>query len=457
VQVLYNIVFVIFFILSSPYYFFRMWRRGNWQTGFAQRFGRYNSKFKQAITNRHILWMHAVSVGEVNVCTQLIRALEPRLPNLKIVVSTTTTTGMGELQRKLPNHISKIYYPIDWRGCVSRALNTVRPEAIVLIEAEIWPNFLWKARQLGIPLFLVNARLSDRSYPRYLLFGFLFRKLFASFTGVGAQNEADAARLLRLGCRPEAIHIVGSLKYDAAKLEERRLVDVPEMFRKLGVPPGARVLVGGSTHAGEELLLAQCYLRLRARFPDLFLVLVPRHFERSREVGRELESLGVRYVFRNEISLSTQHVRGTVDCLLVNTTGELKYFYEQATVIFIGKSLLAHGGQNPIEPGALAKPMVFGPNMQNFREIVASFLARQGAVQVQDATQLEAAIAELLADEERRRQLGQNALQVVRENLGAIDRTVEMILKHLEGGALYVAPRRFAAGPARGALREGRA
>jgi len=282
VQVLYNIVFVIFFILSSPYYFFRMWRRGNWQTGFAQRFGRYNSKFKQAITNRHILWMHAVSVGEVNVCTQLIRALEPRLPNLKIVVSTTTTTGMGELQRKLPNHISKIYYPIDWRGCVSRALNTVRPEAIVLIEAEIWPNFLWKARQLGIPVFLVNARLSDRSYPRYLLFGFLFRKLFASFTGVGAQNEADAARLLRLGCRPEAIQIVGSLKYDAAKLEERRLVDVPEMFRKLGVPPGARVLVGGSTHAGEELLLAQCYLRLRARFPDLFLVLVPRHFERSR-------------------------------------------------------------------------------------------------------------------------------------------------------------------------------
>jgi 3-deoxy-D-manno-octulosonic-acid transferase len=308
-----------------------MWRRGNWQTGFAQRFGRYNSKFKQAITNRHILWMHAVSVGEVNVCTQLIRALEPRLPNLKIVVSTTTTTGMGELMRKLPNHISKIYYPIDWRGCVSRALNTVRPEAIVLIEAEIWPNFLWKARQLGIPVFLVNARLSDRSYPRYLLFGFLFRKLFASFTGVGAQNEADAARLLRLGCRPEAIQIVGSLKYDAAKLEERRLVDVPEMFRKLGVPPGARVLVGGSTHAGEELLLAQCYLRLRARFPDLFLVLVPRHFERSREVGRELESLGIRYVFRNEISLSTQHARGTVDCLLVNSTGELKNFYEQAT------------------------------------------------------------------------------------------------------------------------------
>ena len=148
------------------------------------------------------LWMHAVSVGEVNVCTQLIRALEPRLPNLKIVVSTTTTTGMGELQKKLPTHISKIYYPIDRRSYVSRALSTVRPEAIVLVEAEIWPNFIWRARDMGMPVFLVNARLSERSYRGYRRFGFLFRPLFAAFTGVGAQNEADAAELRELGCRP---------------------------------------------------------------------------------------------------------------------------------------------------------------------------------------------------------------------------------------------------------------
>src|SRR5204863_655450 len=136
----------IFFVLSAPYYFVRLRRRGNWQKGFAQRFGKYDARIKQAITNRHVVWMHAVSVGEVNVCTQLIRALEPRLPNVKIMVSTTTTTGMGELQRKLPNHIGKIYYPIDSRRCVSRALNSIRPEAIVLVEAEIWPNFLWRAR-----------------------------------------------------------------------------------------------------------------------------------------------------------------------------------------------------------------------------------------------------------------------------------------------------------------------
>ena len=441
-RILYNIVFTIFFVLASPYYFLRMWRRGNWQSGFRQRFGRYDSKFKQAITNRQILWIHAVSVGEVGVCTQLIRSLEPRVPNLKIVVSTTTTTGMGELQSKLPNHVSRIYYPIDCRGFVRRSLSAIRPEAIVLVEAEIWPNFLWRARAMGIPLFLVNARLSARSYPRYKFFGFLFRRLFASFTGVGAQNESDATKLRELGCRPEAIHVVGSLKFDSAKLDERRMLDVPALLSQVGVAPGTRVLLGGSTHAGEEVLLAELFLRLRARYPDLFLVLVPRHFERCREVGRELQARGVNFVYRNEISSTTQHGTGSVQCLLVNTTGELKYFYEHATVIFVGKSLTAQGGQNPIEPGALGKAIVFGPNMQNFAEVAASFVARRGAVQVRDAAGLEKAIGDLLEDEAQREQMGRNALEVVRENMGGIERTVDMIVSAFEGSEFYIAPKK---------------
>jgi len=440
VHTLYNILFAICLVLSAPYYFLRMWRRGNWQWGFIERFGKYDTSLKQAISNRQTLWMHAVSVGEVNVCTQLIRALEPRLPNLKFVVSTTTTTGMGELRRKLPNNISKIYYPIDRRHYVTRALNTIRPEAIVLVEAEIWPNFLWRARALRMPVFLVNARLSDRSYRGYKRFGFLFRPLFGSLTGVGAQNEADAAKLRTLGCRPEAIHIVGSLKFDAAKLDERRLLDVPALLRQAGVVPGARLLVGGSTHAGEEAILAEQFLRLRSRFPDLFLVLVPRHFERSREVGRELAARGLKFTYRSEIMSHTQFEPGELDCLIVNTTGELKYFYEHATIIFIGKSLAAQGGQNPIEQGALGKAMVFGPNMQNFAPVVRSFVEQNGAVQVRDAAELEKVLGELLADESRREQLGRNALKVVHENLGAIDRTVDMILKHLAAGGLYVVP-----------------
>src|SRR3954468_19231565 len=170
----------------------RMRRRGNWRAGFAERFGKFNVIFKQSITNRQVMWLHAVSVGEVNVCTQLIRALEPRMPNLKIVVSTTTTTGMAELKKKLPTLISKIYYPLDLRKYVSRALSAIYPEAVVLVEAEIWPNFIWRASEMNIPIFLVNARLSDKSYRNYKRFGFIFRPLFASFAGVDAQNETDA-------------------------------------------------------------------------------------------------------------------------------------------------------------------------------------------------------------------------------------------------------------------------
>lgn len=412
-----------------------MWRRGNWLSGFMERFGIYETKLKQAITNRDILWLHAVSVGEVNICTQLIRELEPRMPNLKIVVSTTTTTGMGELQKKLPSHISKIYYPIDRRKYVSRALGSIHPKAIVLVEGEIWPNFIWRANERNTPLFLVNARLSDRSYRGYKRFGGLFKPLFASFTGVGAQNEADAVKLRELGCRPEAINIVGSLKFDAAKIDERRLLDVPRMLRQLGVPEGARLLVAGSTHAGEEAILAEQFLRLRQRFPDLFLVLVPRHFERGKEVGRELTERGVKFIYRSEVTIKMQLKPGEVDCLLVNSTGELRYFYEHASVVFVGKSLAVGGGQNPIEPGALGKAMVFGPNMQNFAEVVRNLLEHDGAVQVRDAAELEKVLGELLADPARCEQLGRQAQKVVRQNLGAIGRTVEMIVKHIQNDA----------------------
>ena len=442
---LYRVLFPVFFWLAAPYYFWRLVRRGNWWENFGQRFGRFGPRIKQSLTNRQVLWLHAVSVGEVNLCTQLIQALEPRLPNLKIVVSTTTTTGMAELKRRLPAHILTIYYPIDFYRSVQRALSIIHPEAIVLVEAEIWPHFLMQARRRRIPVFLANARLSDRSFRGYQRFGFMFRSLFASLAGVGAQTEADAGRLRDLGCRPETIHVIGNLKFDAARLIERRLLDVPSMLRQLGVAEGARLLLGGSTHAGEEALLAEQFLRLRPQFPDLFLVLVPRHFERGKSIGKELAARGVRFVYRSEVTNNTQHPPGAVDCLLVNSTGELKLFYEYATVIFVGKSLAAQGGQNPIEPGALGKAMVFGPHMQNFAAIAAAFVGRKGAIQVRQAAELEPAIRTLLADNRLREELGRNALKVVQENRGAVDRTVDMILTSLKGEDLYI--RTESAGP----------
>jgi 3-deoxy-D-manno-octulosonic-acid transferase len=438
VRTLYNILFLIFFALSSPYYFWRMRRRGGWRAGFGERFAIYDAALKQALTNRHILWIHAVSVGEVNLCTQLINALEPRVPNAKIVVSCTTTTGMAELRRRLPTRVSKIYYPVDRRKFVRRALATINPEAIILVEAEIWPNFLWRAADLKIPVFLANARLSDRSYPRYKKFAFLFRPLFRSFAGVGCQNEEDAQRLHEVGCHTKAVQVVGNLKFDAAKLTERSSLDVRKLLRQVGVPDDALILVAGSTHDGEEVLLADIARRLRQKFPKLFLILVPRHFERAKDIGQKLKARGVKFISRSEIFDRTSPPADGLDCLLVNTTGELKFFYEPATVVFVGKSLTAFGGQNPIEPGAQEKAIVFGPNMQNFADITRAFLKKNAAVQVSSPEELERVLGELLADARRRAALGRAALEVVAENLGAVERTVEMILPHLERRGIWV-------------------
>ena len=439
-RTLYNILFIIFFGLASPYYFWRLRRRGNWLAGFGERFAKYDPSIKQALTNRQVIWLHAVSVGEVGLCTQLISALEPRLPNAKIVVSCTTTTGMAEYRRRLPSRITKIYYPLDRRKFVRHALATINPEAIVLLEAEIWPNFLWRARDLRVPVFLANARLSERSYPRYKKFGWLFRPLFASLAGVSCENEAEAQKLRDVGCDPARVQVVGNLKFDAAGLSEKRALDVRGLLGQIGVSEDALILVAGSTHDGEELVLVDIAARLRKKFPNFFLILVPRHFERCPDLVRKLKAKGVKFMLRNSIFDDTRLPAGELECLVVNTTGELKFFYEPASVVFIGKSLLAIGGQNPIEPAALGKPVLFGPNMQNFKDITRLFLSRQAAVQAPHAAGLERALEELLANPERRAEIGAKAKATVAENLGAVERTVEMILPHLTG-RMFVVPK----------------
>ena len=257
---------------------------------------------------------------------------------------------------------------------------------------------------------------------------------------VGAQTPEFARKYVEVGCQPEAVHMLGNLKFDTAGVKTGTGPDVAEMLARLGVPPGASVLVGGSTHAGEEDLLAGIYQRLKPRFPDLFLILVPRHFERGPVLRGQLEKRGLRLAVRSEVGPDTRHAPGSLDCLLVNTTGELMSFYQAATLVFVGKSLTAQGGQNPIEPAALGKPTLFGPNMGNFRDVVRIFLARDAAVQVRDAADLEQTLAALLADPARRARLGLAASEVVRENRGAVARTVDMMVEPLRARGLYVAP-----------------
>jgi 3-deoxy-D-manno-octulosonic-acid transferase len=263
------------------------------------------------------------------------------------------------------------------------------------------------------------------------LFGFFLRPIFAGFCGVGCQQPGDVRGITELGFRAEAVRVTGNLKFDAAQPGPRAGLDVAALLRQIGVDEKAMLLVAGSTHAGEEAILAEVLIRLRRRFPDLFLILAPRHFERSKEVGRELETRGIKFICRSDIRAGDPIAPGRLECLLVNSTGELKFFYEQAAVVFIGKSLTARGGQNPIEPAALGKAVIFGPNMQNFASAAQVFLEGQAAVQVPDAAGLETVLAELLADERRRAELGARARQVVQQNLGATERTVRLIMEGL--------------------------
>ena len=284
----------------------------------------------------------------------------------------------------------------------------------------------------GCPLFLVNARFSETSFRNYAGSAFLCGPIFAKFSGVGCQHPDDVPRVIELGFRPEAVRVTGSLKFDAAQPGAGPGLDVPALLRQIGVSENAQLLVAGSTHAGEEAILAEMFGRLRRRFPGLFLVLVPRHFERTKEVVRELETRGIKFICRSDIAAAGPMAPGKLECLLVNTTGELKYFYPHADVVFIGKSLTARGGQNPIEPAALGKPVIFGPNMQNFAAIARTFVGNQAVVQVADAAGLEAALAELLADDARRAELGARARTVVQQNLGATERTVRFILERIQ-------------------------
>jgi len=234
--------------------------------------------------------------------------------------------------------------------------------------------------------------------------------------------------------------VVGNLKFDGAFLAEKPALDVPTLLKKLGVTVDHPILVCGSTHPGEEAILGRVFTRLKKEFPKLFLIVVPRHFERGQEAGSDLQKAGIKLAYRTEVSSSTPSRRPEIECLLVNTTGELRDFYRPATAIFIGKSLVGEGGQNPIEPAALGKPVVFGPNMQNFASITEAFLRADAAVQVSNEAELEQAFRNLLLDSTRRDQLGQRALQVVQDNKGSIDRTVDMIVEHLKDEDIYVAP-----------------
>jgi 3-deoxy-D-manno-octulosonic-acid transferase len=421
---IYRILFLPLLLLAAPYYLWRMRRRGGYAENFGQRFGG-TDPLPPRRPGVHRLWLQAVSVGEMLAIASLLEALH-RDGRTEVYLTTTTSTGYRLAREKYGALTVGIgYFPLDFWAFSARAWRRVRPDLCLLMEGERWPEHVHQARVRGVPVVCVNARLSDRSFRRSMRFRGLLRPLAAGLTQVLCASKRDEQRFRSLGLDPARLQTTGNLKLD---VEIPRLADAErdQLRRELGLG-GGLVLLGSSTWAGEEAALVAVLPALRARGLQVSLLLVPRHAERREELRELLVRSGLTFHFR-----SAGRAAGEVDVAVGDTTGELRNFTQLADLVFVGKSLDPHaGGQTPVEAAVLGRPVMHGPRMTNFREIIRT-LAEAGAVRpVATHSELISTAVELLADAPQRARLAAAARAWHEENRGAAARTLAVIRAHL--------------------------
>lgn len=423
---IYNLLSVVLVIPVIAYHSYRSVSRGR-QAAFGERFGFLPATQRARLGTRPVIWLHAVSVGEAIASRPLLKALREKYPGHALMVSTTTETGRG-VASGFPEQDLCIYFPFDFLPSVRRVLDKIKPEAVIIMETEIWPNFTREAAARNIPVILANGRISDRSYNRYLAFSWFFRQALKYFSRLCMQTETDCDRIVAVGAPAGRTVMAGNLKYDIPyrqiDAEKKRLLK-----ESYSVPEGVLVLTAGSTHAGEEQVLIDSYHRLQQDFPELFLVLVPRHPERVAEVEALLERSGVSYRRRTDLPGPDRLQKGGV--LLVDTVGELMNIYAISDAVFVGGSLVPTGGHNLLEPASLGVPTIFGPHMTNFREIAELVLKYGAGIQTDSSEGLENGLRTLVASAELRQVLGQNGLKLMRDNGGATERHMEIIAEYL--------------------------
>ena len=430
---LYNLALPLGLVLMLPGAFIKMRRRnGRWRD-LAQRIGIFSSETQSAINalpQRERFWVHAVSVGEVGVAKKLISRLLQTHADLGIVLSTTTPTGYAlatELAAQHEGRVVAIYSPIDLPGVGRLMLKRIQPTQMVLVEAEVWPNLTAAASRLGIPISLVNARLSPRSARRYRKFSWLVGPVFRMLKQVLVQEESDIARWQGFGVDTKRSYFTGSIKYDpeGASVPAGKIDELRRVLTQTGIAATQPTLLAASTHAGEEIELARVFLRLREQVRDLALLIVPRHVERRAEISAALQSIGISPALRSDPS---SRVDANAPVFLIDTTGELAAWQHLATLVVVGKSFLAQGGQNPAEAALAQKPVLFGPHMENFTPLVDLLLKHGGAQQVADFAELESACRTLLNDEAKAKRMAQAGHDALTIHEGATMRSVERLL-----------------------------
>lgn len=431
----FNVVYGLLLIALAPFLVVSAIRHGKYRQGWRQKL-RGQVKVPAATGPR--FWFHAVSVGEINLLQGLVKQLLSEVPSADIIVSTTTSTGYALAQKRFPPE-RVIYCPLDFTWAVRNALAAIRPDCIVLAELEVWPNWIKEATKNAIPVVVVNGRLSDRSFRGYQRLDFWLRPTFQRLRLVAAQTQTYAYRFQQLGTPGEAVHVTGSTKFDDAPLSRDSHL-IREYRALVGLPPVAtnattrentpaeelRIFIAGSTQLGEESLVLDVFRKLSAKYPQLRLIIVPRHAERFEEVAQLIAAKGFTCRRRSQLqepspSWPFDHV------VLVDTIGELRSWWGLADVAFVGGSLGSRGGQNMLEPAGYGAAVCFGPNTQNFRDIVSELTKHQGAVVVADANELEAFVEKMIQYPHQGLRLGESARKVIASHQGATQRTIRLL------------------------------
>ena len=418
----YNLALLVVLVAGTPWWLFRMATTQKYREGLLERLGMVPSRLRKQMaglgSELPLIWVHAVSVGEVLAVSRLVKTLDAALPDYLIVLSTTTRTGQALARERFGSN--RVFYcPLDLPWAVRAWLNALQPSLLILAETEFWPNLLSGCFRRNIPVAVVNARISDRSWPRYRRMRWLWRPFLSRLSRVLAQSQTDADRLKTIGCLPERVTVAGNLKFDVRTAEE---ADATRQLKKSSA--SLRLIVAGSTLEGEEAALLQAWPRLLHADPQLVMVLAPRHPERFAAMAALLEKSGMVWVKRSDWHSAPEDSLKPLNpgqIVLLDTIGELASVYSLAAVAFVGGSLVPAGGHNPLEPAQFGVPIVMGPHYANFRAITEDLLAHQ-ALRISSAEDLSATLIGLLQNPQASKAMGARARQVFEQQAGATGR-----------------------------------
>ncbi len=418
----YNLFLWIGFLFFLPGLIYKLKNRPGYKKTYAERFGRFGSERIEELKNwQNAIWIHAVSVGESMIALSLVKELHRRYPAQKVIISTTTTTGQELVRNKKDDMTNVIYAPIDFKYAVKKAFNVLRPEMLLILETELWPNMIYEAKKRNIKLGLLNARMSDNSCKGYYRLRKFFGNLLAQFDFISTQSELDGERFSKLSYR-DNVRISGNLKFDQKVPENLREVNLSDFF---GGNYG-KIILGASTHDGEEELIISSYAELKVTHKDLKLILIPRHAERGEKIAELIENKGFSYLRKS--LLKDEPPYQTSDILLADTTGEMLQFINVADIVIMGKSLAGHDeGHNLIEPALLQKAIVCGSVLKNFRYLLEILRNSDGVATVDSDEELFGLLHKLICDDSLRESLGKNAFNTIMQNSGATDKTIDLI------------------------------